>query len=820
MSLNDPLDPQSAPTTPIPQPPPFERSDESTPSVLSSIPAGVWVVLAVLGVLVVIVIIVAASSIISIANVPATPTPVITSTPSQSGPLVTVAPTSVLPGQVTMVTGSGFKSNDLVNVFLRDPARPADPILQVARGQTSVTGTVSVAFVYSLDPRWAVNQVDVIVQSGSTGSYVTAPLAVLAPSVTSTLAPLATEPSVPTPVPSTWTPAPPPPPTPIPPPPTWTPTPVITAWRGEYFDNETLSGAPVVVRNDNDVNFRWGNGSPDPRVPADHFSARWTRVLNFAARVYRFTAQADDGMRVWVDSTLIIDEWHPATPLVYTRDVSMAAGPHAIRIEYYEGVYDAYVTFKVEAVTSYTGWKGEYFDNPFLSGTPRVVRDDAAVGFDFGAGAPAPGLPATRYSARWTRTVNFAAGTYRFTFRVDDGVRFFVDGNLLINEFHVANNATYSRDVNLAAGAHTLVIEYYQDTGSAYIWFTYQLAGDITKWKGEYFANDHWAGYPTLIRDDDKIDFDWGAGSPDPLIPSDRFSVRYTRVIDLAAGDYQFDILVDDGVRFYIDGLVVIDKVLESAPVNYTTRATLAQGAHTFRVDYVEYTGFARITWTRTSLAATPTPTRAPTVTPTAGPAAPTIETFDVVPASIQVNGCVNITWRAGGGASYIRLLKNSVLWQDNVGLVGTSQDCLTTVGTTVYRIEALNSISQMAFREQTVTVAEPTATATPTSTSTPTPTPTMTVTLTSPQPRIQSFTASADHLTQGQCVTLTWNTTGATTPIVLQANGQLIQSDLAMSGSMPQCPQDVGTMTYTLMITSGPNNGPDMRTVAVEVAQ
>jgi hypothetical protein len=137
-----------------------------------------------------------------------------------------------------------------------------------------------------------------------------------------------------------------------------------------------------------------------------------------------------------------------------------------------------------------------------------------------------------------------------------------------------------------------------------------------------------------------------------------------------------------------------------------------------------------------------------------------------------------------------------------------------------VYRIEALNSISQMAFREQTVTVAEPTATATPTSTSTPTPTPTMTVTLTSPQPRIQSFTASADHLTQGQCVTLTWDTTGATTPIVLQANGQLIQSDLSMSGSMPQCPQDVGIMTYTLMITSGPNNGPDMRTVAVKVAQ
>ena len=129
-------------------------------------------------------------------------------------------------------------------------------------------------------------------------------------------------------------------------------TPIITNWRGEYFNNPDLQGTPVVVRNDQNINFDWGNGSPDPLVPVDNFSARWTRTLDCQSGVYRFSIRGDDGLRVFVDDNVIINEWHAASvvPPTYTADVNLAARTHTIRVEYYKAFFNAYVTFAYAAV--------------------------------------------------------------------------------------------------------------------------------------------------------------------------------------------------------------------------------------------------------------------------------------------------------------------------------------------------------------------------------------------------------------------------------------------------------------------------------------
>jgi hypothetical protein len=148
---------------------------------------------------------------------------------------------------------------------------------------------------------------------------------------------------------------------------------------------------------------------------------------------------------------------------------------------------------------------------------------------------------------------------------------------------------------------------------------------DFTKWKGEYYPNDQWAGSPAVVRNDDQLNFDWGQGSPDQLIPSDHFSVRWTRSIDLESGTYRFDLTVDDGVRFWIDNVLVLDKVQQANNATYSIVATLTPGTHAFRLDYVEYTGNARFSWTRTFLGGpTATATRTPTRTPTATSLPPT----------------------------------------------------------------------------------------------------------------------------------------------------------------------------------------------------
>ncbi|MCU0509552.1 MAG: PA14 domain-containing protein [Anaerolineae bacterium] len=87
-----------------------------------------------------------------------------------------------------------------------------------------------------------------------------------------------------------------------PPPPTPPPAQSFPDWKGEYFNDINLQGPPLLVRNDPRIDFAWNLDSPDPSVPADNFSVRWTRSVNFPAGNWAFFARTSDGVRVWVDT--------------------------------------------------------------------------------------------------------------------------------------------------------------------------------------------------------------------------------------------------------------------------------------------------------------------------------------------------------------------------------------------------------------------------------------------------------------------------------------------------------------------------------------
>jgi beta-glucosidase len=117
----------------------------------------------------------------------------------------------------------------------------------------------------------------------------------------------------------------------------------LPGWQGEYFSNPRLSGKPVLMRSDPQINFNWRWGSPDQAVYYDDFSARWTATLTPpVTRVYRFRMTTDDGGRVYIDNKLLIDEWHDQSPTTYTASMELQAGhPYKIRMEYYEHVDNA-----------------------------------------------------------------------------------------------------------------------------------------------------------------------------------------------------------------------------------------------------------------------------------------------------------------------------------------------------------------------------------------------------------------------------------------------------------------------------------------------
>ncbi len=116
-----------------------------------------------------------------------------------------------------------------------------------------------------------------------------------------------------------------------------------------------------------------------------------------------------------------------------------------------------------------TDWKGEYFDNRDLGGDPVAVRNDPEINFDWTGQSPAPGMPSENYSVRWTQSRNIPAGTYRFTVWVDDGVRLWVDGNLVIDGWQEGAIKNYVADVDLSQGTHEVRVEYFQAVGVAII---------------------------------------------------------------------------------------------------------------------------------------------------------------------------------------------------------------------------------------------------------------------------------------------------------------------------------------------------------------
>lgn len=247
-------------------------------------------------------------------------------------------------------------------------------------------------------------------------------------------------------------------------------------WHGEYYNNAFLAGTPSLVRNDAQIDFVW-NGSPGANIQADEFSVRWTRSLALDPGRYRFTVTADDGVRLWVNNQLIVDQWQSQPASVFSAEIDLPGGSVPIQMDYYENGGEAVAALSWTKVTAVlptpvpqpvTNWRGEYFNDVNLSGSPVLVRDDTFVDFIWGSSSPSPNvISADRFSARWTRTLNLTPGRYFFTVFADDGVRLWVNNQLLVDEWHVQPLTSYTAVIDITSSSVPVVMEYFENTGLA-----------------------------------------------------------------------------------------------------------------------------------------------------------------------------------------------------------------------------------------------------------------------------------------------------------------------------------------------------------------
>jgi hypothetical protein len=270
--------------------------------------------------------------------------------------------------------------------------------------------------------------------------------------------------------------------------------PAGTGLTAQYFANTALT-APAVVTRVEAVGFSVGTGTPATGVPADNFTVRWSGQISVASTgAYRFRTVSDNGARVTVNGTQVVNNWSPLfTPSTATSgDVTLSAGQrYDVVVEYIERTGSASLQFqwRLPGTTAYVavptaqlypagpGLRGDYFANATLSGTPALTRSEAPV-FSWAAAAPATGLPADNFSVRWTgRIVPPTTGSYRFSTISDDGVRFSLGGTRHVDNWTPHSATTdIGPAVTLWAGqSYDVVLEYNDLGGDARIeldWLT------------------------------------------------------------------------------------------------------------------------------------------------------------------------------------------------------------------------------------------------------------------------------------------------------------------------------------------------------------
>jgi methionine-rich copper-binding protein CopC len=95
---------------------------------------------------------------------------------------------------------------------------------------------------------------------------------------------------------------------------------------------------------------------------------------------------------------------------------------------------------------------------------------------------------------------------------------------------------------------------------------------------------------------DSAINFDWGNGSPDASVDNNGFVARWTKTETLYAGDYTFNAGADDGVRVYVDNVLVIDAWVDQGYTTYEETTAITAGSHEIKVEYYENGGDAVVT--------------------------------------------------------------------------------------------------------------------------------------------------------------------------------------------------------------------------------
>ena len=249
------------------------------------------------------------------------------------------------------------------------------------------------------------------------------------------------------------------------------------SWLAEYWNNRDLSGTRAWGRYENGTYLwrDWGVGGPGNGTPADVWSARYSRVAYFPGGEYRFHCQHDDGCRIYVDGQMRLDGWRSSGFAGDDWIGTLPGGNHEVRVEYFEQTGGARLEawwqgpgyLPREQACSPNRWCGQYWGNITLSGTPAVQRaENDRLDYNWGSGGPVPTFPVNGFSSRFTRQA-VLCGAYTVHFHAGDGIRFWLDDQLVVDQWQYRPGAGEVQVGGFNFTLHTLRVEHFVNSGAA-----------------------------------------------------------------------------------------------------------------------------------------------------------------------------------------------------------------------------------------------------------------------------------------------------------------------------------------------------------------
>ncbi len=323
---------------------------------------------------------------------------------------------------------------------------------------------------------------------------------------------------------------------------------LVSGWSTQFFGTGVLID-PIKFRNDSSINFDWAKGAPDPAVPGDNFSVRFTGF--FVANVsgtHTFNATANDYVKLWVGDQLVVDYWSTGSTKVHTGTINLEEGKeYPVKLEYAEGQGSAVIKLHWQAPGKSIALLDDTVVNTIDTVNDKVTDSDGDAIPDF-----------------WEITT----GTDPF----DPA-----DASGDIDNDGVDNLTAYLESIKSVP----------------------QLPG----FTAQYFSGIKMDKI-LLIKQEPTIDFDWGKSSPYSEVPSDNFSVRFLSRLKPAhntgAEDYIFYVTANDYARLYINGSVVVEHWTTGSTSTYIGKISLdASETYDLILEYAEGSGsaFIKLEW-------------------------------------------------------------------------------------------------------------------------------------------------------------------------------------------------------------------------------